>query len=161
MSIDNILNRLDRVKETGNSKYLACCPAHDDRSPSLSIRETKDDQILLNCFAGCDPQSVLDALGLTFSDLYPEPLGHHFKPTKQRVNAREILASLDHESLVVAIIGADFINRKSLDDETWERLVTAVNRINSARAQAAPLQFKQWCGSRQPASKTAQRKEAA
>ena len=161
MSIDNILNRLDRVKETGNSKYLACCPAHDDRSPSLSIRETKDDQILLNCFAGCDPQSVLDALGLTFSDLYPEPLGHRFKPSKQRVSAREILCSLDHESLVVAIIGADFINRKSLDDETWERLATAVNRINSARAEAVPLKFKNWHEPQQPASKTAQRKEAA
>ena len=142
MSIDNILNRLDRVKETGNSKYLACCPAHDDRSPSLSIRETKDGQILLNCFAGCDVHSVLDALGLTFSDVYPEPLGHHFKPTKQRVNAREILASLDHESLVVAIIGADVLEHKELDSETWDRLGVAVNRINAARAECDPLRHR-------------------
>ena len=161
MTINDILNRLDRVKETGAGQYLACCPAHEDKSPSLSIRETKDGQILLNCFAGCDPQSVLDALGLKFSDLYPKPLGHHFKPSKQRVNAREVLCSLDHEALVVAIIGADFIKRKSLDEPTWQRLATAVSRINSARAQAAPLKFKNWQGSQQPASITAQRKEAA
>lgn len=159
--IDNILNRLDRVKDIGNGKFLACCPAHDDKSPSLSIRETDDGRVLLHCFAGCDPESVLDALGLKFSDLYPEPLGNHFKPIKQRVSAREILASLDHESLVVAIIGADFIQRKSLDDETWQRLATAVNRINSARAEAVPLKFKKWNGSQQAASKTNQRKEAA
>ena len=159
--IDNILNRLDRVKSTGNGKYLACCPAHDDKSPSLSIRETDDGRVLLHCFAGCDAESVLSALSLEFSDLYPEPLGHHFKPTKQRVNARELLCSLDHESLVVAIIGADFIKRKSLDDETWDRLAAAVNRINTARAAAVPLRFKKWHGQQQPASKTNQRKEAA
>ena len=155
MSIETLISRLDRVKETGNGKYLACCPAHDDKSPSLSIRGTDDGRVLLHCFAGCDVESILDALGLEFSDLYPEPLGNHFKPIKQRVNAREILCVLDHESLVVAIIGADFIKRKSLDDETWERLATAVNRINSARAEAVPLKLKNWRGPKQTASKEA------
>ena len=155
--IDDILNRLDRVKDIGNGKFLACCPAHDDKSPSLSIREIDDGRILLNCFAGCDAESVLHAIGLEFSDLYPEPLGHHFKPNKQRVSPREILTSLDHESLVVALIGADFIKRQSLDEPTWQRLAMAVNRINSGRAQAAPLQFKKWRGSQQAESKTADR----
>ncbi len=157
MAIDNILNRLDRVKETGRGKYLACCPAHEDRSPSLSIGED-DGRVLLHCFAGCDPESVLDAIGLTFSDLYPEPLGHHFKSSPMRTSPREILASLDHESLVVALIGADFIRRKSLDQETWSRLAKSVNRINSARAQVAPL--KQWHGPQQATSKTSDRSEA-
>ena len=139
MSINNILNHLDRVKETGPDKYLACCPAHDDKSPSLAIRETADGLVLLHCFVGCDPESVLDAIGLKFSDLYPEPLGHHFKSNPMRTSPREILASLDHESLVIALIGADFIKRKSLDQETWSRLAKSVNRINFGRAQVAPL----------------------
>ncbi len=142
MSIDTLIARLDGVKETGNSKFLACCPAHDDKSPSLSIRETDDGRVLLHCFAGCDAESVLSALSLTFSDLYPEPLGHHFKPIKQRVSAREILASLDHESLVVAIIGADFLEYKEIDDETWDRLGIAVSRINTARAECAPARHR-------------------
>ena len=140
--IDNIINRLDRVKSTGNGKFLACCPAHDDRSPSLSIRETDDGRVLLHCFAGCDAESVLSALSLEFSDLYPEPLGHHFKPSKQRVNAREILCALDHEALVIAIIGADVLDHKELDNETWDRLGVAVNRINAARAKCAPLRHR-------------------
>ena len=156
MSIDTLISRLDRVKETGNGKYLACCPAHDDRSPSLAITDDEG-RVLLHCFSCCDPESVLDALGLTFSDLYPEPLGNHFKPSKQRVSPREILATLDHESLVVAIIGADFIKRQSLDESTWQRLAKAVNRINSARAQVAPL--KRWRGSQPANNETSQHRE--
>ena len=143
MSINTLLDRLDGVKElnNGSGKYIAKCPSHDDSSPSLAI---KDDGglVLLHCFAGCDPESVLDALGLSFSDLYPEPLGHHFKSKQPRVSPREILETLDHESLVVTLIGADFIKRRSLDEETWSRLAKSVCRINSGRAQVAPL--KKW-----------------
>ena len=142
MSIDTLIARLDGVKETGPGKYLACCPAHDDKSPSLAICETGEGLVLLHCFVGCDPESVLDAIGLTFSDLYPEPLGHHFKSSPMRVSPREILETLDHESLVVALIGADFIRRQSLDDATWSRLAKSVSRITSGRAQVAPL--KKW-----------------
>ena len=43
---------------------LARCPAHDDREPSLKIRDDarKSDGIDLHCFAGCDWQDVKDAL---------------------------------------------------------------------------------------------------
>lgn len=143
MSVETIVSRLDGVRESGSGRYLARCPAHEDKSPSLSIREKDDGRVLLHCFAGCETESVLDAIGLTMSDLYSEPLGHHFKPSAQRVNPREILASLDHESLVVVLIGADFISRRSLDEATWTRLAMAVNRINTARAQAAPLRLRE------------------
>ena len=57
------------------SGWMACCPAHDDQNPSLSISEGKDGRVLLNCFAGCSNDSVLAALGLTESDLFPEQSG--------------------------------------------------------------------------------------
>ena len=37
MSIDNLISRLDGVKETGPGKYLARSPAHNDRSPSKNL----------------------------------------------------------------------------------------------------------------------------
>ena len=146
MTIDTILSRLDGVKQTGHGKFVAHCPAHDDRSPSLAISEGDNDTVLLHCFTGCETEDVLSAVGLTFSDLYPERIcaEHHGRPKRTSFDARQVLATLDHESLVVALIGADFIKRNSLDEPTWQRLATAVNRINSARAQAAPLQFKKW-----------------
>lgn len=54
------------------SGWMACCPAHKDRNPSLSVSEGNDGRVLLNCFAGCSTESVLAALGLTASDLFPE-----------------------------------------------------------------------------------------
>jgi hypothetical protein len=38
------------------------CPAHDDRSPSLSIRDGDGDRVLVKCHAGCEQDAVLDAL---------------------------------------------------------------------------------------------------
>ena len=52
---------------------MARCPAHDDRNPSLSI-SLKEGKILIYCFAGCAPEAVLGAVGLTWRDLRePDP----------------------------------------------------------------------------------------
>jgi len=163
MTVDAVLSQCAMVRETGPGKFIARCPCHDDRSPSLAIRECDDGRVLLHCFAGCETEDVLAALGLSFPDVMPERIGEDqsYKPLRQRFDARQVLAILDHEAMVTAIIAADFLEHKELDEETWQRLVRAVNRINSARAQAAPLKFKNWQGSQQPASITAQRKEAA
>ena len=139
MSIDALLSGLDGVKQTGSGKYVAQCPAHDDKSPSLAIKDCGDGRVLLHCFAGCETEDVLNAIGLTFSDVMPERIGgdHSYRP--QTFDARQVLATLDHESLVVAIIGADFLEHKEIDVPTWSRLAQGVHRINSARAIAAPL----------------------
>ena len=140
MSIDALISRLDGVKETGLGKYLSRCPSHDDRSPSLAISEGDGGRVLLHCFAGCKTESVLSAVGLTFSDVMPERIGqdHAYKPLRNRISARDALSTLDHESLVVAIIGADFLEHKAIDGDTWGRLGVAVQRINTTRAMCAP-----------------------
>ena len=51
---------------------MACCPAHDDRNPSLSVRRAPDGRVLVHCFAGCTLDAVLAALGLRLRDLRPE-----------------------------------------------------------------------------------------
>lgn len=49
--------------------YRVCCPAHDDRRPSLSIR-IKDGRALVKCFAGCTNREIADALGISERELY-------------------------------------------------------------------------------------------
>jgi hypothetical protein len=141
MSIDALLSDLNGVKRTGYGKYVARCPAHDDKSPSLAIKNCGDGRILLHCFAGCETEDVLSAVGLTFSDLMPERIGdkHSFK--LRRFDARQVLATLDHESLVVAIVGADFLQYQVLDEPTCSRLMQAVGRINTARAICFPAKI--------------------
>jgi len=44
------------------SGWTARCPAHDDRTPSLSIRDAEDNKVLVRCHAGCDQERVITAL---------------------------------------------------------------------------------------------------
>jgi len=110
----------------------------------LSIKDGDDGRVLLHCFAGCDTEDILTSIGMTFSDIMPERVGaeHSYKPVRNRILPREALEALDHESLVVAIIGADFLEHKEIDEPTWCRLAQGVQRINSARAIAAPLRHR-------------------
>jgi 5S rRNA maturation endonuclease (ribonuclease M5) len=65
-----ILDRLDKVRR-GSGGWIARCPAHDDRNPSLSVAEGGDGRVLLNCHAGCTAQAIVQALGLTEAELFP------------------------------------------------------------------------------------------
>ena len=54
MYIEDLLNRFDGVRESGSGQYSCRCPAHEDKSNSLGIKQGDGGRILLNCFAGCD-----------------------------------------------------------------------------------------------------------
>lgn len=54
------------------------CPAHEDRSPSLSIREGDDGRVLVHCFAGCSIEAICEALGWQMADLFPD--GRRWQP---------------------------------------------------------------------------------
>ncbi len=71
MRIEKLLAQLDRVKPTRRG-WTARCPAHQDQSPSLAIRETDDGRILVHCFAGCSATDICTALGIRLADLFPD-----------------------------------------------------------------------------------------
>ena len=133
--IDQLLIMLNGVKEKGAGRWMARCPAHEDRSPSLSIRELPDGRILIKCFAECDTEQVLSAVGLEFSDLFPERLpGVGYQPTKSRhFSPTELLEILAHETTVASLILADVLELKEINDEIWDRLATAASRLACAR----------------------------
>ena len=75
VSAASSLSSLPKFKAVGKNKYVACCPAHDDKTPSLSITEAKD-KVLVHCFSGCSQTDVIDALrsqGLWYADVKPDP----------------------------------------------------------------------------------------
>ncbi len=69
-TLERLLGGLQGVRAT-RSGWSARCPAHDDRQNSLSIAEGDDGRVLLYCFAGCAAESVVEALGLSLTDLFP------------------------------------------------------------------------------------------
>lgn len=129
--IDTLISRLTRVKKTGPGRWLACCPAHDDKSPSLAVRVVEDGRILIHCFAECSTSDILGAVGLTFDDLFPARLGDHLPRLRQPFIAMDVLEAISHEALVVAIAGRD-AERGVLTDADRCRMMTAVGRISAA-----------------------------
>lgn len=77
-ALQNVLERFSGVVPIGNG-YKARCPAHDDRNPSLSIKDGHRG-VLLKCWAGCALFEILQAIGLSESDLfYDAPDSRHYK----------------------------------------------------------------------------------
>jgi hypothetical protein len=54
------------------SGWRAKCPAHEDTHPSLMIGEGRKGDVLLTCHAGCTPEAIVHALGLTLRDLFAD-----------------------------------------------------------------------------------------
>lgn len=71
--VAEVLAALDSLgrkhRPNGSRQWIAQCPAHPDRNPSLGIKAAED-RALLNCYAGCETSSVLAALNLRPSDLF-------------------------------------------------------------------------------------------
>jgi hypothetical protein len=72
MTAGGLVLMLDGVRARGAGKWSARCPAHADKSPSLSLREGDDGRLLLHCFAGCTVDEITAALGLRVSDLFTD-----------------------------------------------------------------------------------------
>lgn len=133
MSIDSLLSRLTKVKKTSRSTWLACCSSHEDRSPSLSLRQADDGRILVHCFAGCSTDDVLGAVGLTMDDLFEQPLYHKAKPIRgTKVFPRDVLEALRTELMIVAITAFELRKGKALSDTDQARLELAYERFTNA-----------------------------
>lgn len=85
--INEILSRLKKVKQISNNQWLACCPAHDDENPSLSIAKTNDGVILLKCHAGCSFDIVVKAMGIEKKDLFPSRVFNKTRKPKKEIQA--------------------------------------------------------------------------
>lgn len=132
--IDDLLSRLDKVRKTGPGRWIARCPAHDDKSPSLTLRELADGRVLIHCFVGCSPADVLAAVGLEFADLFPpdsRAIGHA-NPERRPFPAADVLRALNRETLIVAAAAGFLLEGRALSDEDRERLGLAFERIQQA-----------------------------
>lgn len=82
MNAEELASKCEDWKASGQGKFMARCPAHDDRSASLSIADGDNGGVLVKCFANCETSDVLAALGLKMADLMPDkPLEEKVKPT--------------------------------------------------------------------------------
>jgi hypothetical protein len=131
---ERFVSRLGKVRGR-NGSWTAQCPAHDDKSPSLSVRETEDGRVLVHCFGGCPVHEVVSAVGMDMTDLFPPDDKRKEYPVDGRPRvkpafyASDLLRIASFECLVVVIAAYDLSKGKRLSDEDMERLKIAQQRI--------------------------------
>lgn len=137
--IELLLSRLQGVRRAGRD-WMACCPAHEVKSPSLAVGVGKDGQaVLLHCFAGCTALQVVGALGMSLSDLFSKnPAGakQHECNSRQQI-ARETgwraaFSTVVRESTILEIAANDLTCGFDLSGEDRQRLLIASARIHAA-----------------------------
>lgn len=133
MSADTLISRLDKVKRTGPGRWMARCPSHEDRSPSLAIREMDDGRVLVTCFAGCGFQEIIAAAGVDMSDMFPPepPRAEGYKPERRPFVPADAFDVLRHEATIVFLIGCDLHKNKAVSEEDYQRLLTATGRLEN------------------------------
>lgn len=139
MSIETFLSRLHKVKRRGNNQWMACCPVHQEKTPSLSIKYDNG-TILIHCFGcGAGGIDVCVAVGIEPSELFPpsENFDYYDKPKRTYFPADQVLEALSTEILIVHMISKDMLDR-GIDQPTRERLILAVERIHAASNYTRP-----------------------
>lgn len=133
MDVTVFLSRLGKVRKSGK-RWMACCPAHADKSPSLMISERPDGSIGINCFAGCATEDVVAAIGLTLADLFldsPHEPGY-VSPRRQGITAADALRMLALESGIVAMFSADLAEGREMTDSDFSRFALAHSKLQNA-----------------------------
>jgi 5S rRNA maturation endonuclease (ribonuclease M5) len=67
--LQDVLKRLQGVRQQADGSWLALCPAHDDEEPSLHV-SLKGEKVLLHCFAGCSFEAICDTLNIEPHELF-------------------------------------------------------------------------------------------
>ena len=135
---ENVLSRVTKVRQRQHGQVSACCPAHADKGPSLSIRETPEGAVLLHCFAGCAVNDVVAAMGLELHELFPPrdvPPGAP-KRTARLLTAGQALELLASEAMLVFTAAATLLNGRALTVADKNRLLESVSRINFLRNES-------------------------
>lgn len=92
MNAQQIAKGLGKFNSTAGG-FVAPCPAHDDKNPSLSISDGKEGKVLVHCHAGCDQGAVIDAL--KSRNLWPEAEAKPAAPKRGRPK-QTIVAEYDY-----------------------------------------------------------------
>jgi hypothetical protein len=124
MTAEALVARLPSARRNPRG-WLAKCPAHDDRAPSLSISSGADGRVLLKCFSGCEVDRIVAALGVQTRDLFAPRDNQRFSaPRARRLPTQaEIRAALEREVKA-------FKNRSGID-ESELLLSSEINEIRS------------------------------
>ena len=126
IEINDLLNRLQKVRKIGTDEWVASSPTRPDRTPSLFIKYDTNGNILLHDFGGSSVDEICNAIGIELSDLFPDD-GKEYKP--QRFNAHNVLTAMRQEVLLVALCAVDIVAGRPITEEDKDRVLLASQRL--------------------------------
>ena len=149
MTIEKVLPLLEGVRRTSRG-WMGECPGHDDRNPSLSIREGERG-VLLKCFASCSIQDITTAMGITVRDLFydeqskgmvrgktpPKPWRFNWRRTAAEFQFHAEGLWLPAQSVLDAARG---VNAMEWRDEEFDVAMNAVSRAYANMDRADHLE---------------------
>lgn len=137
------LEHFSDAKRNGNG-FMACCPAHEDKTPSLSISEGEDGCVLLKCHAGCTIEKVLKAIGLKMGDLFPNgPSGEiHGPPIKEKSQPAPIGETrVDQFHAALSGGARNYLKQERvLTDAVIDRYLLGLQELNGERRATSPFE---------------------
>ena len=128
--IDEILIYLERVRKRGQDKYMACCPIHGEKTPSLSLSVTKHGDVLAHCFGcGANGQELVGYLGLSTSVLFAETLTKDTtgKPRYPAVDYPTSKEQLAYDRYFIEIYESDDSKKTLKDKQKYREVKTRYN----------------------------------
>lgn len=91
---------LPKARKGSGEWWSACCPAHDDKGPSLGFIEHPNGNVGFVCRAGCTKESILAAMGLQWADVFAESMTTE---ARLQYHRRNLESERQHASLVLEI----------------------------------------------------------
>jgi hypothetical protein len=126
MDIDLILSRLKKVKKTGRASWIACCPAHQDKSPSLSVTMT-DNRVLVHCFGGCDYKEVVKAIGVGYGAFMPTSNkskgGAYDVELVRGIEAYNALQIFKENALIMVFMAQSMVKKKAMTEVDMNKII--------------------------------------
>jgi hypothetical protein len=131
------------AKRIGKGKWIARCPGHADKKPSLSITTGKQQPIVFCCLSqNCTPDSILNAMGLGWRDIV---LGGTISPEiRQRLRDQERIRLLENRWLaftLLKVIGyEDHAYWAAAGRKTDEEIEALRDKLDPERARRNKMQ---------------------
>ena len=126
--MDGFLSHFQKVRQNGHGRWNACCPAHPDKNPSMSIKQTSDGKILVYCFAGCSARDIVESAGLKMTDLNPNLSLDNLNQYKTRHSQAET----DRARLILNMAKTDRARGKRLSASDLETEQKAFQKVRQA-----------------------------
>ena len=131
--LDLILGKLEKVSGSGSgSRFKALCPAHGDRSPSLSIKECDDGRVLLHCFGGCSVEAIVTSMNFTMTNLFCANANLNRQPLVPGVSRRALSVAVEFEKMILYIAKADEAKGRHISITDSHRAQLALQRITKS-----------------------------